>query len=332
MGPGDLAHVLRSLSTVHHPSLLVGLQVADDAAVWRLDSERALVQTVDFFPPIVDDPYTFGAIAAANAVSDVYAMGAEPFLALAIAAFPADLPGDVLSEVFRGGMDKAHEAGVVIAGGHTITDAEPKYGLAVTGMVHPQRVLTKGAVRPGDLLYLTKPLGTGAITTAAKKDRAVAGDLQRAVSSMLRLNRAAALALADIPNVRACTDVTGYGLLGHASEMAAASRVALEFEAHSVPLLDGALAYAEADLLPGGAERNEAYLRSLDPAGAPRLVVDPSVHPQRLALLFDPQTSGGLLFAAPGADGDAVDAAFARRSQPIWRIGRAIEGHGVRVV
>src|SRR5919108_2531630 len=172
MGPSDLAHVLRSLTGVRHADLLVGLDVADDAAVWRLDAERALVQTVDFFPPIVDDAYTFGAIAAANAVSDVYAMGGEPFLALAIAAFPADLPKDILADIFRGGADKAAEAGVVVAGGHTVTDDEPKYGLCVTGTVHPDRVLTKAAARPGDALFLTKPLGTGVITTALKKGRA----------------------------------------------------------------------------------------------------------------------------------------------------------------
>jgi len=213
MGPGDLAHVLRHLTSKERPpELLVGLHVADDAAVWQVDQERALVQTVDFFTPVVDDPYTYGAIAAANSLSDVYAMGGEPFLALAIAAFPADLPKDILAEIFRGGADKAAEAGVVIAGGHTVTDDEPKYGLCATGLVHPDRVLTKAAARPGDAVYLTKPLGTGVITTALKKERATAVHVDAAVEWMLRLNRDAARILARFPQVRACTDITGFGL------------------------------------------------------------------------------------------------------------------------
>src|SRR5919206_2608511 len=202
MGPADLAHVLRYLTSKERPpELLVGLHVADDAAVWQLDGERALVQTVDFFTPVVDDAYTYGAIAAANALSDVYAMGGEPFLALAIAAFPADLPKDILAEIFRGGADKAAEAGVVVAGGHTVVDDEPKYGLSVTGLVHPARVLTKAAARAGDLLYLTKPLGTGVIATALKKERATSAHVDIAVGWMLRLNRDAARVLSGFPAV-----------------------------------------------------------------------------------------------------------------------------------
>src|SRR5919202_3442783 len=235
MGPGDLAHVLRHLTSKERPpDLLVGLHVADDAAVWRLDGERALVQTVDFFTPIVDDAYTYGAIAAANALSDVYGMGGEPFLSLAIAAFPADLPKDILAEIFRGGADKAAEVGVVVAGGHTVTDEEPKYGLVVTGMVHPERVLTKAAARAGDVAFLTKPLGTGVISTALKKERAAPAHVDAAVSWMLRLNRDAARLLARFPQVQACTDVTGFGLLGHGYEMAAASGAGLEVEAAAV--------------------------------------------------------------------------------------------------
>lgn len=333
MGPSDLAHVLRHLSSKERPpDLLVGLHVADDAAVWRLDGERALVQTVDFFTPIVDDPYTYGAIAAANSLSDVYAMGGEPFLALAIAAFPTDLPKDLLADIFRGGSDKAAEAGVVIAGGHTVTDEEPKYGLCVTGLVHPQRVLTKAAARPGDIVYLTKPLGTGVITTALKKERADAAHVDAAISWMLRLNRDAARLLGRFAAVRAATDITGFGLLGHGYELATASGAGLEVEAAAVPLMDGALAYAAADLLPGGADRNREYLEATDDSGAPRVQVDERIDPARAALLFDPQTSGGLLFAAPPSVAHEVEAAFRAGGQPLWPIGRITAGNGVRVL
>jgi selenide, water dikinase len=332
MGPGDLAHVLRHLTSKERPpELLVGLHVADDAAVWQLDGERALVQTVDFFTPVVDDPYTYGAIAAANALSDVYAMGGEPFLALAIAAFPTGLPRDVLADIFRGGADKAAEAGVVVAGGHTVTDEEPKYGLCVTGMVHPDRVLTKAGARPGDALFLTKPLGTGVITTAIKKDRAASEHAQGAIDWMLRLNRDAARLLAKSPSVRACTDITGFGLLGHGHEVAAASGVCLEIDAASVPLMEGAHEYAAADLLPGGAERNQLYLEEADASGDPRVRVAPGTDPVRVSLLFDPQTSGGLLFASPSDTASEVETAFRAAGHPLWRIGRVTQGHGVRV-
>jgi selenide,water dikinase len=331
MGPSDLAHVLRHLPAITHPDLLVGLQTADDAAVWRLDAERALVQTVDFFTPIVDDAYTYGAIAAANSLSDVYAMGGEPFLALAIAAFPDDLPADLLAEIVRGARDKAAEAGVIIAGGHTVVDSEPKYGLCVTGMVHPDRILTKGTVRPGDLLFLTKPLGTGVIATALKRERAAPEHVAGAVASMLALNRAAAGVLRAVPEVRACTDVTGFGLLGHAYEMALASGVALEIEAGAVPFLAGALDYVAADLLPGGADRNQIYLESPDASGEPRLAVAGGLDPARVAALFDPQTSGGLLFAAPPPAVAAVERAFRAGDLPLWPVGRAVAGRGVRV-
>lgn len=332
MGPGDLAHVLRHLTSKERPpELLVGLHVADDAAVWRLDERRALVQTVDFFTPIVDDPYTYGAIAAANSLSDVYAMGGEPFLALAIAAFPAALPKEILAEIFRGGAEKAAEAGVVIAGGHTVTDDEPKYGLCVTGMVDPERVWTKAGARPGDLAFLTKPLGTGVITTALKKEQARQEHVAAAVEWMLRLNRDAARVLARFPQVRACTDITGFGLLGHGYEMAAAGGVGLEIEAAAVPFMDGALDYAAADLLPGGAERNQQYLEEVDGSGKPRVRVDTGVPAPRAALLFDPQTSGGLLFAAPADSAGEIEAAFRDAGVPLWQIGRVVAGHGVQV-
>ena len=333
MGPSDLAHVLRHLSGLPAPSnLLVGLTTADDAAVWRLDAERALVQTVDFFTPVVDDPYTYGAIAAANSLSDVYAMGGQPFMALAIAAFPENLPKDVLAEIFRGGAEKAAEAGVVVAGGHTVMDDEPKYGLCVTGMVHPDRVLTKAAVKPGDVLFLTKPLGTGVISTALKKERATAAHVEEAVGWMTRLNRDAAAVLASLPQIKACTDITGFGLLGHGYEMAVASGVCLEIEADAVPLMPGARDYAEADLLPGGADRNQAYLELADDSGEPRVTTAAGAAPAVVGLLFDPQTSGGLLFSAPESVAQGVQDAFATAGQPVWRIGRATAGRGVRVI
>jgi len=310
---------------------LVGLHIADDAAVWRLDAERAIVQTLDFFTPVVDDPYTYGAIAAANSISDVYAMGGEPFLALAIAGFPTGLPKDILADIFRGGADKAAEAGVVIAGGHTVTDEEPKYGLSVTGMVHPDRMLTKAAARAGDTVFITKPLGTGVITTALKKERAADAHVTAAVEWMLMLNRDAARILARFPDVRACTDVTGFSLLGHGYEMAAASGVCLAIEAAQVPFMDGALDYAADDLLPGGAERNQEYLSEADGSGEPRVTIAPTVEPHRAAAFFDPQTSGGLLFAAPESVAGEVAAAFESGGQPLWRIGQFTAGRGVRV-
>ena len=332
MGPGDLAHVLRHLTAQKMPAaLLVGLQTADDAAVWRLDAERALVQTVDFFTPIVDDPYTYGSIAAANSLSDVYAMGGTPFMALAIAGFPAALPKDVLGEIFRGGADTAAEAGVVIAGGHTVIDDEPKYGLCVTGFVHPERILTKAAARPGDALFLTKPLGTGIITTALKRQVADPEIVAGAVASMRTLNRGAAVILTQHPAVRACTDVTGFGLLGHAYEMAAASGVRLEIDASAVPALPGALEYARRDISPGGADRNRLYLDEADQSGAARVVVAERVPEPELLVLYDPQTSGGLLFTVPALGAAQVEDAFRHADLPLWRIGRCLEGRGVIV-
>ncbi len=311
MGPRDLAHVLRPLANrPSHPDLLLGLATADDAALWRIDSDRALVQTVDFFTPVVDDAYTYGAIAAANSLSDVYAMGGEPFLALAIAGFPESLPRDIIADVFRGAADKAAEGGVIVAGGHTVMDEEPKYGLCVTGMVHPDRALTKGALAVGDGLFLTKPLGTGVITTAHKKQLVSQAHLDGAVAWMTRLNRDAARVLGGLPHVRACTDVTGFGLLGHGYEMAAASGAA-------------------EDLLPGGADRNRAYLDEADESGRPRVSAADGVDALRLALLYDPQTSGGLLFGAPATE--MVERAFETAGQPVWRIGSVAEGRGVLV-
>lgn len=325
MGPGALAQVLRSLKLPHSPNLLIGLDVKDDAAVYQIAPDLALVQTVDFFPPIVDDPYTFGAIAAANALSDVYAMGGRPILALAIAGFPEDLPPATISAILQGGADKVAEAGAVVAGGHTVIDAEPKYGLCVTGLVHPDRVTAKAHAQPGDVLLLTKPLGTGVITTAHKRGLAEASDLAAAIASMTRLNRRAA-ELAGEFVLHSATDITGYGLLGHADELARNSGVGLRIVAGRVPLMPGALGYAERGIVPGGLGRNRSYL-----AAAPAVRTSAGLAEALAQLLFDPQTSGGLLFAVPAAQAGALGERFAAAGEPIWEIGEVIAGRGIDV-
>jgi selenide,water dikinase len=279
--------------------------------------------TTDFFAPLVDDPYTYGAIAATNAMSDVYAMGGEVVLALNIAAFPEDLAGETVAAILAGGADKVAEAGGILAGGHTIIDAEPKFGLAVLGLVHPQRVLTKAGARPGDALFLTKALGTGIISTAAKQDVASPEHLDGAVASMTRLNRHASH-LAREAGARALTDITGYSLLGHGYEMAAASGVTFRFNASRIPLLPGALDYAARGITTGGAARNRSYL-----AGKVSLA---SGIPEAMEhVLFDPQTSGGLLFVAP-EDAGEVESLFAAAEEPVWRVGDVVEGERVEVV
>jgi selenide, water dikinase len=278
-----------------NPNLIVGLDRADDAGVYRLTDEIALVQTVDFFTPIVDDPRTFGAIAAANALSDVWAMGGRPICALHIACFPSrTMDLSVLTEVMNGSLDKLREADVALAGGHTVDDPEIKFGLSVTGTVHPGRVLRKTGARAGDALLLTKPLGTGVVAQAAKKGRASPAALERAVASMCALNRLGAEVLLE-GEVHALTDVTGFGLLGHACEMLEGTGLSFEIEARAVPILPEALAYAEAGLVPGGLARNRAH------RSAQVVPVGTGLAPALLDLLFDPQTSGGLLAAVPAA-------------------------------
>src|SRR5438067_10500528 len=267
MAPGDLQEVLAGLkrpsgvSAETERNLLVGLGQADDAAVYRLGPDLAVVETVDFFPPVVDDPWTWGAVAAVNAMSDVYAMGGEVLFALAVAGFPREMPKTIISDVFRGGADKVAEAGGVIAGGHTVVDSEPKYGLCVTGRVHPSRILVKGGLRPGQRLFLSKPLGTGVIATAAKDDACPPGVLEGAVQSMLRLNRAAA-EVAQEAGATGATDITGFGLLGHAGEMLVASGVGLVLGARDLPLLPGALDLAEKGHWSGGMKRNRRYIEA----------------------------------------------------------------------
>jgi len=306
-----------------YPNLLVGLATADDAAVYRLTEELAIIHTVDFFTPVVDDPYQYGAIAAANAMSDVYAMGGEVLLALNICAFPADMSPAIISEILRGGAEKVAEAGGVVAGGHTIDDKEPKYGLAVLGTVHPDRVLTKAGARPGDALVLTKPLGVGVITTALKRGLAEAAHVQGAVASMATLNRRAARLMQQV-GVHAATDITGFGFLGHASEMATLSQVGMRFHLEQLPFLEGAHRYAEKQCFPGGARRNRDYYGC-------GVTFAPAIPEQTQMLLFTPETSGGLLVAVPLERMEMLLTLCAAAGQPAWPIGEVVAGAGIEV-
>jgi selenide,water dikinase len=304
--------------------LLVGLGSVDDAAVYRLNDQQALVQTADFFTPIVDTPYEYGAIAAANAMSDVYAMGGEVLFALNIAAFPPSLPTEFLQEILRGGAEMVRSVGAAIAGGHTIQDKEPKYGLAVTGMVRPDRILTKGGARPGDRLVLTKPLGTGTITTAVKRETVEQAHLDEAIVSMMRLNRVACQA-AQANGVRAATDITGFGLLGHVSEMAREGRVRFRIRFDDLPWLPGAWHYGEEWVFAGGAHNTHAFYN-------PLVTYTCAVTDWQEMLLHDPQTSGGLLLAVPQAHTQSLLRDCAERGQEAWLIGDVVEGEGIEVL
>jgi selenide,water dikinase len=286
-------HVLHSLPRFDHPDVIVGTETSDDAGVFRLRPDLAIVNTVDFFTPIVDDPYTFGQIAAANALSDIYAMGAEPQTVLNIVGFPiGQLDIEVLAEILKGGAEKVKEAGAVVIGGHSIIDEELKYGMAVTGVVHPDRVIRNVGIQEGDVLILTKPLGTGIITTALKKRKVPDESINAAILSMIALNRTAAETMLRFP-VHACSDVTGYGLLGHALEMASGSSVTLVLESAKLPLFPGAVDLAEKGVLTGGCKRNRDYLKD-------KTFIDSAVSESLVEVAFDPQTSGGLLIALPG--------------------------------
>lgn len=321
-GPGWLESVVGPLAGMFNPeqfpALLLGLSVADDAAVYRLSPSSALIATTDFFAPLVDDPYTFGAIAAANAMSDVYAMGGEVAFALNVAAFPQGMDPGAAAEILRGGAEKVAEAGAVVAGGHTIWDEEPKYGLCALGFVHPRKLFGKANLRPGQVLFLTKPLGTGTIISGSRGDGGDAESYDGAIQSMLRLNRAAAQ-LASRAGVRAGTDVTGFGLLGHLWEMVSRSGVAAELWAESVPLLAGARALSSAGVHTGGEGRNRDWAGS---------AVDfaPTVPADLASLLFDPQTSGGLLLACSRQKAAKLEATFAEADEPLWRIGLTLPG------
>ena len=294
----DLDLILDGLPRAHvDDRVLVDFATADDAGVYQWSEESALVQTVDFFTPIVDDPYVFGQIAAANALSDVYAMGGEPRTALAIAALPKGGPApDVIRAIFRGGSDKLREAGVALLGGHTVTDPEVKFGYAVTGHVHPKRVFTNAGARPGDVLILTKAIGTGVVVRATKFGRSTEAQLTSAVASMVTLNNMASRLATELPDgtVRACTDITGFGLFGHATEVANASGTTLVFDSTRIPMLPGAMELA-AQNLPCGGRSNLRHFR--------QITVEPSVLPEVTLLAMDPQTSGGLLFSI---DADAA--------------------------
>lgn len=304
-------------------SLLVGLDAPDDAAVYQVAEDRAIIQTIDFFPPVVDDAYAFGAIAAANAMSDIYAMGGDVLFGLNITAWREDLPLELLSEILRGGAEKMCEAGGVIAGGHTITDNEPKYGIAVTGMVNPQKLMTKRGAQVGDELILTKPLGTGILTTAGKRGIISESDLQNAIRSMMTLNKSASLA-ARGADIRAATDITGYGLVGHAYEMAAASNTQFQFVLDRLPILDGAMELAKQKSIPAGTARNRDYLRD-------KVFLPENLSDEWEALLFDPQTSGGLLMAVPNSSKAAVLRELETRGAAHWIVGNVQAGKGVTI-
>lgn len=318
--------MLRHLPASADPNLLVGISTSDDAGVYRLSDELALVQTIDFFTPIVDDPYAFGAIAAANALSDVYAMGGRPLTALNLLAYPvASLDAEVVAEILRGGGDKLREAGVTVVGGHTVDDPEPKYGVAVTGTIHPSRIVTNATAQAGDLIVLTKPLGTGIISTAIKAGAAPDDVAAAAIASMARLNDAASAAMIEA-GVHAATDVTGFGLLGHLGEMVAASGLSAEVSVGAVPLLPGTLELLAQGYVPGGSRRN------LESLGSCVSVMSASQAPASAALLdaalllCDAQTSGGLLMAVPSEHGGVLLEALRIRDVPAAVIGRFLAG------
>ena len=301
---------------------MVGLESPDDAAIWRLSDDKAIVVTTDFFTPVVDTPFEYGSIAAANSLSDVYAMGGLPFLALNIAALPDQLPAEVSSEILRGGAEKAREAGVVIAGGHTVKDKEPKYGLVVIGFVDPRKMISKGGLKVGDALILTKPLGGGVTTTALKQEKASDSDVKEAIEWMSRLNKTAGR-LATEFNLRGGTDITGFGFLGHGMEMANASSVSLHIEYSKFPFLSGARGYAEKGIFPGGAFDNKSHFG--------KAVIFAKTDEPAEMLLFDPQTSGGLLLGVPQEKLDLFQKRAEELNQPIWVVGEVRAGQGIVV-
>ena len=312
VGAGILAQLLGDIRVRQDENLLVGFDKSDDASVYKVSDELALVQTVDFFPPIADDPYTFGQIAATNALSDVYAMGGEPKLCLNIMAVPESMPKEAVHDILRGGYDKVYEAGALITGGHSIYDDEPKYGLAVTGFVHPDKVLTNSGAKPGDVLFLTKPLGIGILTTAQKAELLSEDGKQLAQRLMTTLNKSARDAMVPF-RVHACTDVTGFSFLGHASEMAAGSDVQLEIDTAAIDLIGEALDFARMGILPAGMYRNRTFAEPMVDAGDVELAVQD--------VLYDPQTAGGLLIACDPEDADALFTALKPAVPSAQRVG-----------
>jgi selenide,water dikinase len=320
----DLVQVLSQLPSVAHPNLLVGIETGDDAAVYRLNDDASLILTVDFLTPITDDPFEFGTIAAANSLSDVYAMGGKPLLALNIVGFPADLDKEILGKILQGGYAKAAEADCLIVGGHTVGDAEPKYGLSVVGLVEPGKHVTNAAARPGDSLVLTKALGTGIITTGGKQGKSPALVLQGAVESMAALSRDASEAMMKV-GVNSCTDVTGFGLLGHLKSMAAASNVGAQIHLSQVPVIPGTWELLEQDIVPDGTRRNlQNVTESID--------WHPDLTEQNRLLLSDAQTSGGLLISVSAAKLESLLAELTAGGVPVRSvIGGITEGPAGRI-
>lgn len=331
LAPGSLRKVLERLPAQNNPDLLVGFETSDDAGIYRIGADLALVQTVDFFTPLVDDPFTFGLIAATNALSDVYAMGGRPLTALAVACFPQDGDIDVLEQIMLGGLAKMSEAGCTVVGGHTVRDAEIKFGYAVTGLIDPGRVYTNAGAVPGDVLILTKPLGTGVITTALKQGRAEQEWVERAVRSMTTLNKTAASIVSSIStgSVHAMTDITGFGLIGHAREMAMGSGVVLEIETARVPHIEGALEAIRLGAIPAGLLANREFAECVTEDAPGRTIPD-----DLRTLLFDPQTAGGLLISVGEADAAVLLALLQRAGLPAEEIGRVsaryVAGNGTR--
>ncbi len=317
MSPSDLAHVLSHLPKSHDERLIAGLETSDDSGVYQVSDTLALVQTVDIFPPVVDDPYWYGAIAAANAMSDVYAMGGRPLTALNLVGWPEDLDQSIMVEVLRGGSDKLAEAGATLVGGHSWYDAEPKYGLSITGVIEPSKVVTNAAAQPGDALLLTKPLGLGIITTGAKAEQAGEGAIEEAIAVMAGLNRGAAEAMQEV-GVHAATDVTGFGLLGHLREMMAGSHTAAEIDLQSVPILPEARRLVSQGVVPGGTRRNLDHLRQFVDFG--------QLAEETRLLLADAQTSGGLLIAVQAGKVDRLIQLLQQKATPVAvQIGRVLE-------
>ncbi len=317
MPPGSLGQVLQKLGTSEHPDLLAGNRGFEDAGIFRLDAERALVQTVDFFPPICDDPRWFGRIAAANSLSDVYAMGGRPITAMNLVGWPRDLDLELLGEVLAGGLEKIHEAGAVLCGGHSVVDQEIKYGLSVTGTVHPERFWRNGGAREGDVLVLTKPLGMGPISTAIKREKATPDVAEAAMRQMATLNKAACEAVLDL-EVHGATDVTGFGLMGHGCEMAEGSELQLVLTATSLPVLAGALEVVRAGVMSGGCNRGKAFY-------GPKVRIEASVDEALANLVFDAETSGGLMLAVPAALAPKVE----QRLRDAGALAYAVIGHFV---
>lgn len=314
VGAGVLASLLGDMRVLSDPNLLVGFDKSDDASVYKVTEDLALVQTVDFFPPVHDDPCIFGQIAATNALSDIYAMGGEPKLALNIMAVPKDMPNDTVHEILRGGYEKAYEAGTIITGGHSILDDEPKYGLSVTGFVNPARVIKNSGAEPGDVLFLTKPLGIGILTTAAKVDMAEKESMELAVKLMTTLNKAARDVMVKY-RVHACTDVTGFSLMGHGLEMAQGSDVELHLDVAAINLIQEAVELAGIGILPEGMYRNRSFAQDyVDPGDVTLAIQD---------VLYDPQTSGGLLMAVDESDADMLFEEMKESVPYIRRIGTA---------